>query len=156
MKLVYYLLPLLFLSTANAQYNVVKVDGLSLLFPNPRVFRPSYERSVGRHFSFLATFETGRYDLGEASAGGGMNMITVYEVTGWGIMPEVRYYPFTGGRKVAPVGFFIGLHYRYKFLKEDYNEYGIHVTSRGHSHDLGVNAGYKLRAGRFINCFTCA
>jgi hypothetical protein len=64
-------------------------------------------------------------------------------------MPEARYYPFTK-RKPAPLGFFVGAHYRYRILQEEYHDNGINITSHGHAHDIGLNAGYKVGAGRFI------
>ena len=71
-------------------------------------------------------------------------MVTVHEVSGTGLIFEGRYYHFTKG-KPAPIGFFIGAHYRHRFMKEDYNYKGVALKSKGYADDMGLNLGYKMR-----------
>lgn len=115
-----------------AQYNAFKLDAFGALRSRLGI---SYERSVGRHFSALLTFERARYATGQT------NQQEVYKLSGYGFIPEVRYYPFTGN-KPAPLGLFVGGAFRYAPLKEAYVPAGVQVTGR--VMNAGLNAGYKF------------
>ena len=120
------------------------------------VFRPSFERSFGKNFSALITFEYGKYESGEIrhinTSTNVSQVEEVYTVKGWGIMPEIRYY-ITSKRRAAPVGFFIGSHYRYRQVTEKFsNSKEINdttISNDGRISDVGFNLGYKfLFSGR--------
>ena len=60
------------LSDVFSQINVVKVDfsniGVGKMFGlayNEVIFRPSFERTFGKNFSTLITYEFGKYETGE-------------------------------------------------------------------------------------------
>jgi hypothetical protein len=115
-----------------AQYTAFKLDGFGALQGRLGL---SAERSFGRHFSALLTFESARYATGER------NQQEVYKLSGYGFIPEVRYYPFTGN-KPAPLGWFVGGAFRYASLKEAYAPAGVQLTGR--VINAGLNAGYKF------------
>ncbi|MBQ21119.1 MAG: hypothetical protein CMD31_10215 [Flavobacteriales bacterium] len=152
------------LSDVFSQINVVKVDfsniGVGKMFGlayNEVIFRPSFERTFGKNFSTLITYEFGKYETGELEHTPSNTEVTrieeVYNVKGWGIMPEVRFY-LPNKRRTAPTGFFMGLHYRYRHITENFidsknvnNRIILSDTTISNDaimHDYGFNLGYKL------------
>lgn len=139
-----------------AQYNVVKLDVIALAYPGLTVFRPSYERNIGKSFSWSLNFESGKYGNGTSQTVGG-SATEVYLLKGWGIMPEFRIYPFNK-RKLSPTGFFMGTHFRYRSLHESYsgkdfsgNSTGlVSVNTKGSLSEIGFHIGYKIRIGQFV------
>lgn|GEM_PF-1866526 len=136
-----------------AQYSCIKVGVLGVPL---KVFRVAYEVSFLKHFSASVGYEIGEYRTGTYSDFNSPLYTRNYSVTnGWGIMPEIRYYPFIRN-KPAPHGFFIGLHYRYKSLTETFTgkDYSITkpthtskdtitITSNGIVSNYGIDVGYK-------------
>jgi hypothetical protein len=135
-----------------SQNNVIKIDFAGAI---GGVFRPSFERTFGNNLSLLATFETGKYQ--SATSGNLKSQKEVYFIKGWGVMSEIRYYPFTK-RKIAPLGFFLGLHCRYRIISESFTDSKIinsspvyadtAITNEGTIFDYGLNFGYKIPLGR--------
>ena len=142
------------LSDVFSQTNAIKIDFLGIGGP---IFRPSFERTFGKNFSTLITYEFGKYETGELEHTPSNTEVTrieeVYNVKGWGIMPEVRYY-IPNKRRTAPTGFFLGLHYRYRLITENFidsknvnNRIILSDTTISNDaimHDYGFNLGYKL------------
>lgn len=123
---------LAFVSKSAAQYNAIKIDALGTLLARLNI---SYERSFGRHFSAGIQLEAGMH--GNQT----INNEEIYRLMGLGIIPEVRYYPFTKN-KPAPLGFFVGGAFRYAFLEEQFLLDGIYLT--GDVYNLGISTGYKF------------
>jgi hypothetical protein len=128
-----------------SQKNVLKLDlfgtfvtSITTKMPMPRL---SYERTFKDKFSWQLAMECGKYDRIES---GSMSYQTaeVYNVTGWGIMPEFRYYPFTQN-KTAPMGWFVSTHYRYFSLLEHYFEGPFNIKTKGNVNNFGLNIGFK-------------
>jgi hypothetical protein len=137
-----------------SQYLTTKIDLFGLLSPKLRVIRPSVEFAFSKHFSAGIVYENGKYNYGTFESTH-VPEREVYNITGWGIMPELRYYPFTRKRS-APFGFFIGTHFRYRQLVEKYT--GIDVlanpgssvqyiytnfNTKATAYNYGVHFGYK-------------
>jgi hypothetical protein len=55
--------------------------------------------------------------------------VEVLKVTGWGLMPEFRFY-LTTEKKPAPLGLFIGVYARERFFREAYDFKNVQVSSR--------------------------
>lgn len=137
-----------------SQRNAIMIDifGFPSRFPQVTVGRISYERSFSKNFSAVATFEFGKYYLSEGYDSDFMistqSLYERYSLTGVGTMLQGRYYPFTKGR-VAPAGFFCGLHTRFRPLKEKlYQEQqsGPARDEKGNFNivDYGFHLGYKM------------
>jgi hypothetical protein len=133
---------LLFAHLADAQYNVVKIDGLGLITNLP-VVRVAYERSLSKILSVGLGIERGKYASTESGSLYGP-LYETYKAVGWGIVPEARLYPFNT-YKPAPVGFFIGGHARFRYIKEKGES-----QSSGYGVNLGLNTGYKVRMGQVV------
>lgn len=153
-------------SISYSQYNVLTIDGIKILssirgFPSIRM---AYERSLNKSFSAVISGEAGTYLTG-STTGGGAN--ETYSLSGYGVMGELRYYPFTKN-KPAPIGFFIGGHLRYRAMHENYTgpDYTgtnssnppssqapqITVENKGSLTDYGLSIGYKIKSknGSFV------
>ena len=98
-----------------AQKNVIKTDLFGDLFtsliakmPMPKI---SYERALNKFISAQVSFEYGIYEKGDSHTDLGY-LESKDENKGYGIMPEIKFYPFNVN-KSAPMGFFISVHYRY-------------------------------------------
>jgi len=142
-----------------AQYSCIKIGVLGAPL---KVLRASYELSFLKHFSASIGYEIGEYRTGTYSDFSSPLYTQNYSVTkGWGIMPEIRYYPFIRS-KPAPNGFFIGLHYRYKNLSETYTGKDNSITSPTHTSkdtititsdaivsNYGIDVGYKATLKHF-------
>jgi hypothetical protein len=145
-----------------SQYNVIGLDALGLF---NGYFKASYERSFSKHLSFAINYENAEYASGTT---GSLNSQTkVYSLTGWGIIPEARFYPLTK-KKQAPRGFFLGLHYRYRELSENYTgkdfstmqaslfssptapSPNLDITTKATASNYGLTIGYKFNAGPII------
>lgn len=146
-KFFLFILVNLFAFPSFSQYNVVRADVFGLLSNLP-VVRIAYERSLTKAFSVGLGFEAGKYASTSTGSLGGP-MIETYKVTGWGLVPEIRFYPFNS-YKPAPAGFFIGSHYRFRSLKESSDILQGKEIPRGTAYNFGVNAGYKIRISQFI------
>jgi len=132
------ILLILFSGRLFCQYNVISIDALSIGSRPFSVLRGSYERSLGKNFAVLFGAEKGKYGTIESS--GFSTSSEVAQLTGWGFMPQARFYPFTKKRK-SPLGLFIGAHYRYRRLVEEY--YPLNLTTKAKAHNYGINFGYK-------------
>jgi hypothetical protein len=162
MKRLYHsLLPFILLLTlcspVFSQYNVIGID-----FPHGITgkFKPSFERSIGKHFSALINYESGIYATG--TTGNLSSQTEVYRLTGKGWMPGVRYYPFVK-KKTAPLGFSLGLYYRRMNFEESYtgeirsnnpftppNTQTVNINSKAKSSNYGFTMAYKFNAGPVI------
>ncbi|HEY9084122.1 MAG TPA: DUF3575 domain-containing protein [Vicingaceae bacterium] len=143
------------LSEVFSQSNAIKLDFLGIGGP---MFRPSFERTFGKNFSALITYEIGKYETGEVKYTS--NDVTkteeVYNVKGWGVMPELRFY-IPNKRRTAPTGFFMGIHYRYRQITENFTDSrsigeklilsDTTISNDAIMHDYGFNFGYKLVFG---------
>ena len=128
-----------------AQYHSFSVDAFKGLIHTQRAFKPMYERSLGKNFSGALSFEIGQYSKGGPTQSARNDR---YKLTGFGFMPQFRYYPFTKKRP-APFGFFLGTHLRYRRMDEHYSEVGLKVNTKGNLYDFGANIGYKFFIGIF-------
>lgn len=134
-----------------SQSNVIKLDLFGSIIttalegmPAPKL---SYERALGNSFSCQMSLEYGKY---EKTLSGHVNqtLSEVYNVHGIGIMPEVRFYPFTKKKK-SPMGLFVSAHYRYYSLTEHYFGGSDDIKNKGKVNNLGFNIGFK-HGGRLI------
>ena len=132
-------------------YNTIKLDILSLMSTEPRLLRVYMERGLGTKYSICFSGEFGKYfgknqrlseeDVIEYGADKAM----FYSITGLGAMTEFRYYPFR--RYVdAPLGTFVGGHFRARSVKESYDPTFQNITTFGYIFDLGSHVGYKLNS----------
>lgn len=128
-------------TSASAQYNVVKFDGLGLL--RDRIYL-GYERSFLKQFSIGLAFENHAYTDESLDGGGDYSLITN------GILPEFRYYPFHKQR-AAPLGFFIGPAFRLAKVTESYTPNNTELE--GNLFNYGLVSGYKFRYKSFISEF---
>lgn len=145
-------LSIIFTSLASfsvAQKNVVKFDLFGL---TQGVNRLSFERALGKHFSVGINAEYGVYSSNKVIVRG--NGLKIYNIKGWGVMPEVRYY-FLCKNNSAPLGFFAGVHGRARFVKENYYNNLItsndlpEVKTNGKLFDYGIHLGYKYSWQKF-------
>lgn len=131
---------------ANAQYNAISFD-LAGVTPaiDAGILRVGYERTFGAKFSARLSFETGIYQRGLKTTGPFNDL--VYSVEGWGILPEVRFYPFTNNF-YAPEGVFVGAHYRFRMIEEQYTD-NANIKTKGTAHNAGAFVGYKYVYNNF-------
>ncbi len=146
---------------AYSQYTAIGFDVPGALFSR---FHPSIEHSLNKNFTIGLNYDRGIY--AEGTTGDFSSQTKIYEVNGWSIMPEVRYYPFTQ-KKIAPRGFSMGLYYRYgsyreTYTGEDYTQASqafqnpgnqppnANVITDGSTSVFGISLGYKLNFGPFI------
>jgi hypothetical protein len=142
LKIFFTLVFVIYFNDLTAQYNVVKVDVVSLAAF--QFFHPSFERSFG-NFSAGISYENGIYDKGTVADANGFEE-DVYKIKGWGICPEIRYYPFHK-IKLPPFGFFFGPYYTYRSAEEHYNDKGLNVKTKVNSWNAGLCTGYKSSFG---------
>ncbi|MBL7932269.1 MAG: hypothetical protein JNL60_10220 [Bacteroidia bacterium] len=119
------------------------------------MIRPMLEYSFHRHFSACLTYEKGKFSRITRSTGY-MQAVDEYNTTGWGISPQLRYYPFTAEKR-SPLGFFLGINYRYRELNEYYGgqDYSINIAlpvytelnTKAVCSMGGVDLGYKANIG---------
>ncbi|MBW3544418.1 MAG: DUF3575 domain-containing protein [Bacteroidetes bacterium] len=128
-------------SSASAQYNVVKFDGLGLL--RDRVYL-GYERTFFKQISVGLAYENYAYTDESLDSGGDYSLITN------GFLPEFRYYPFHKQR-TAPLGFFAGAAFRLAKVTEIYTPNNTELT--GDLFNYGLISGYKFRYKSFISEF---
>lgn len=148
------------LSNVFSQTNAIKIDfyGIGeMINKEGIIFRPSFEKSFGKNFSVLITYEIGKYESRETRFTPSSTNVTqiqeVYTVKGWGIMPELRYY-IPNKRRTAPTGFFMGIHYRYRQITENFTDSrsvgnklilsDTTISNDAVMHDYGFNLGYKF------------
>ena len=125
---------LLLYNKSIGQYNVIKIDGLGAL--TNQIFRPSFERTF-KNFSALISYESGLYENATNKNGD-----EFYKINGWGIIPEIRYYP-AHSNKIPPFGFFIGSYFTHKYISEWYHDNGYEFTTIGREWNWGICTGYK-------------
>jgi hypothetical protein len=135
-----------------SQYVSPKIDAVGLLAPNLKVIRPAIEFAFAKHFSAGLVFEKGKYQSGSTQINSSAP-VEVHKITGWGLMSELRYYPGTREKR-APLGVFLGAHFRYRNLTEDYTGEDYLLTRQNHkvyanlsteaiAYNYGVHVGYK-------------
>ena len=140
MKKLCFLITFFLLHEAKCQYNL-KADLLPIFVANPRVFRPSFEKTFSKYISGNLTFEIGRYSSSERDSA--TFKIQSMETRGWAFMPEIRLYPL--GKKIkAPLGFYVGSHYLYRNLNEHFIIPGVDITSKASQKGFGLSTGYKI------------
>lgn len=115
------------------------------------VFNIGYERAFSKSHSFGLRAQIGNYIVG--TAGSASNQEWTYLVGGYGLVPEFKYYPFNR-RVQAPIGFFIGMHSRFRMITEKYREVmnnggNIFVSDTIISNsafvgDVGINGGFSI------------
>ncbi len=143
-----------------AQYNVFKLDAFGLARSNQRILRASMERSFGKYFSGILYYEYGRFRYSYIETNTWSLLPKTTEVTkGWGIMPEIRFYPKFYSKQMwpTPLGFFVGLHYRYRSFVEEYNGVNnlnslaqVSIKTPAKAYNVGVDIGCKLSASYLI------
>lgn len=113
-----------------AQYNVIGVDLAGSL-------RGKYSLTIERSFSDKITgrilIESGVYKKMSPTPN------DKYRMTGFGVIPEVRYYLFSG-KRIAPKGLFAGAAVRYARFEESYNQ----ISQNGNIINAGLDLGYKF------------
>jgi hypothetical protein len=151
----FYILPLLvfYAFSVSAQLPVVaKIDLIGIAQQEVRMLRLSIESTVSPHFTAALYYENGKYQAGFISSSPNVNDKEIYTLSGWGIAPEARYYPFIKG-KPAPAGFFTGLYFRYRSLNEVYDgepngsngsNTKIQTNTDAKAYNDGVILGYKF------------
>ena len=142
-NIIYSLFFLLFYNNSvYAQKNIIKVDlyGTTIMAFS-RLWQPrvSYERVLSKDFSIQLTIEKGKYTYIDGAT-------KIYDITGYGIMPEVKFYPFIQ-KKQAPLGLFFSLDYRYFYFEEHHYKKPYEFTNHGNAHNLGFNVGFKHGSG---------
>ena len=135
-------------------YNVVKIDALSLISSEPRLFRMYVEKGIGKKYSLSFSGEFGKYfgqkqELSQADQiEYGVKRMMFYSITGLGAMTEFRYYPFRTYVD-APLGTFAGAHLRARSVKESFDPNYQNITTFGFVFDVGAHVGYKLNSDQF-------
>lgn len=130
----------------SGQYIVSGIEVWSLINPNPKLIQPSVEFSFLKKFSVGLTYETGKYQrrLLEEDVD---EFREVYNITGWGLSPEFRFYPSRYRR--APEGFFLGAKFSYRDIAETYagNAFRATVPFLTHTYTRGTTRGAGLKVG---------
>jgi hypothetical protein len=131
---------MLIVQILSAQYNVIGIGTNGFGF----VPRLSYERSFNKNISCLVGIEGGKYSsTSEGSIAS--NPVEIQNLKGWGIMPEIRLYPITN-KIEAPLGFFIGIHYRQRWLTEHYFKQPNDFKTKAKAYNYGLNLGYTFHS----------
>ena len=105
------------------------------------------EHSFKTKMSAQLMFESGLYAQQNEWAIGGDN----YKVSGYSIIPEIRFYPFRGIQN-SHEGLFAGLSFRYlRFTEQDLRHYGggLAYLNIGTLTNLGLDLGYKYSSKKF-------
>ena len=131
--------------------NVISTDlfGFATVLFSSSVFRAdiSYEYAFNKSFSGTFMIEGGNYNDYEISGGNGVENMSF---KGYGITPEIRYYPFTGGKRIAPQGLSFAVYYKYFWLTQHYSgkaysgQYVVPFEQPGNVMGPGIAAAYKL------------
>jgi len=140
--------------TSYAQKNALKFDLFGLTQGEERL---TFERAIGESFSFSLAVEHGNYFSKKISSTlDPMYPIHIYNIKGFGVMPEIRYYPFKV-KDQSLLGFFIGIYGRQRWTKEGYYKFKTSddlssmlkaqplIKTMGIIYDYGINMGYKIR-----------
>jgi hypothetical protein len=126
------------------QYSVIKINALGVATHRLGV---AIEYSFKEKMSAQLMFESGQYAQQDDWTTGGDN----YKVSGYSIIPEIRFYPFRGLQK-SPEGLFAGLSFRYLRFTEQYLQHyggGLAYLNLGTLTNLGLDLGYKYSTGKF-------
>lgn len=138
---------LIFTQYVSAQENIIKMDALGLVQGTQRI---TYERKIIPQLSALINLENGNY-YGKRTVVIGNALGEIYNIKGYGIMPELRFYPFINSNKYD--GIFIGAHYHHRWITENFhinidpvlpdpNNKPL-VSTKGIMKDYGANLGYR-------------
>ena len=141
----FFLFPFLLISIISGysqtkHYKAISINALPLIDPYTSIVQPSFEFSINRSFSVGLSLEIGKFYSSS------INDNQVADMSGWGFMPQLRYYPFTKN-KPAPFGFFIGTHLRYRILEENYYLDNVDISTDARTFDAGGCLGYKILLG---------
>ncbi len=160
-----YIKPLLLsclLITSISSFSQYYVFGIDVPHGLTGTFKPSFERTFGKHFSVLLNYESGIYS--EGTTGNLTSQSAVYQLNGNAFMPSIRYYPFTK-KRIAPKGLSLGLYYRvFSFTEtytgEDYDpnrsfqpfnpKPSANIKTKGKATNFGLALAYKFTAGPII------
>ena len=113
----------------------------------------SYERAFNNKLSWLIEVDQGKYFSATEALGYAIQKEIKY--TGFGITPEIRFYRETK-KTVSPKGVFMGIYFRYLFLREKYSEIASQYTlkeisnEKGWAYGIGFNVGYKFGKQNFL------
>jgi len=147
--------------------------GLSFFLLSRPVYNPdlSFEYLFHESLSGVLTVETGNFAEFTSGSLAAYSTSVDEHMTfkGWGITPEIRYYPQQGTRE-APQGFSFGLYYKYLQLTQDYSGQSIYYfyinsgatafkqkgTVSGPGIDMAYKAGLAKVHTEFLFGFTFA
>ncbi|MFT5913614.1 MAG: hypothetical protein ACJAWV_002677 [Flammeovirgaceae bacterium] len=136
------------ISTSFAQsIHSVQIDAFGI-GKNPwSVLRGSYEKNLGKKFSFMISAEKGAYHSTSFIQNNGFNS-SASDLRGWGIMPQFRLY-FTNDSKNRLTGLFFGTHFRYRRINEAYDfgdsDFSTNWNGKANAYNYGVNFGFRKR-----------
>ncbi|MBS1506105.1 MAG: DUF3575 domain-containing protein [Bacteroidetes bacterium] len=120
------------------QYSILKLNVAGLASNKLSI---AYERTIFKKVSAQVTYQSGVFGRqGQTFSGG------EYKVTGHGIIPEVRFYPFKGEKGMPAGSLFVGIDFRYLRFNEQYiyqNQNPVAFVNLGTLYNYGVEAGYK-------------
>jgi hypothetical protein len=120
------------------QYSILKFNVAALASNKLSI---AYERTISKKVSAQVMYQSGVFGhQGQTFTGG------EYKVTGHGIVPEIRYYPFRGDKGLPAGSLFFGMDFRYLRFNEQYrdqNQNAIAYVNLGTLYNYGVEAGYK-------------
>lgn len=120
------------------QYSILKLNVAGLASNKLSI---AYEQTLFKKISAQVTYQSGIFGRqGQTFSGG------EYKVTGHGIVPEIRFYPFKGEKGLPAGSFFVGMDFRYLRFNEQYigqNQNPIAYVNLGTLYNYGVEAGYK-------------
>jgi hypothetical protein len=112
---------------------------------NPYHIDIMYERALMSKMSVCVTMETGLYFYSSHTIINVNRTSKLEEMqqSGYSIMPELRFYPFTT-KFPAPRGFFLGAFARYYVITESYVSKTESIENHGSALGGGINLGYKF------------
>lgn len=132
---------------AGAQGVAPGIEIWGLTHKQNRILRISVEAAVKKRSSLVVTLEKGRFQsgMGWQSA----QKPDVYSITGWGVRPELRFYP--SKYRHAPIGTFIGPFFSFRDITETYTGYAFgfnrislsNVKTYGTANGIGLVFGTK-------------
>jgi hypothetical protein len=119
-----------------------KVDALAYSYKPLKVLRASYEQIFYENYGLLLTVEQGKYGVIKEVPQNSLTDTkeTIATLRGWGFMAQARYYYYMK-EGFDPHGFFGGIHYKYRKVKEEYIP--LRINSSAIIHNIGINVGYK-------------
>lgn len=137
------LLLLLISFNTSAQRHRLYNTPTKLLFDS-KIYSVYYEYAISRKLSVQLGLETGTYveHINWYPTDSGRLNKNEYRVKGYGISPELKYYPFNKVKSAR--GLFAGIYYRYRSINENEFDYTDHNMKKGTVEDYGVSLGYKL------------